>query len=254
MGHPLDEAHAKLARARIHLEELDGQVRSFSNLHPYGIAPDRDSEPGVIIMRASALTTEEPVPHEVGVVLGDVLHNLRCALEYLAWQLAGLGKGPDKYTHFPLCETSGQWYEWGRRNVARLRPEHATFIERMQPYNRPRSIPLLNAVRLNNVDKHALVAATGWGARFQPPDITGGVLRMVIKYDEYVPVHDGAPLFRITEFEPAPDQEVQMKMQVPYTVLFGKAPITLRTAMSRWDLVLVERHVRRLLWLFRDEF
>jgi hypothetical protein len=252
--HPLDEAHAKLARARGHLEELDREVRRFTADHPYGLRFDDESEPGVIVVRAEAHVLDEPVPMLIGVIVGDVLHNLRSAIEYLAWHLATLHRGPDKETHFPVCDTPAKWRDFGLRFTRRMRPDHKAFIERMQPYHGRHGILLTPVSALNNTDKHALISAVSWGSQFRPPTITGEVLSMRIEYEGHVPMHDGAPLFRIVELEYAPGSKVNVHMDVPYTVLFGKPFVPGEVAASKLDLVRAERYIRLVLRVFRDEF
>lgn len=254
MSHPLDEAYAKLARARTHLEELNVKVRSFVDAHPYGLIFDQQSEPGVIVVRAEAFVEDERVPLHVGVIAGDVLHNLRSALEYLAWQLAEISAGADKDTHFPVCDTRAKWADFGRRYTRRMRPEHAAFIERMQPYHRGHGVLLSAISTLNNTDKHSLINTTSWGTSFRPPTVMGPVRRLRIEHHGNVPMHDGAPLFRIVEFEHEPGGQVHVQMNLPYTVVFGQASVPGEVAASWLDLARAERYVRLILRVFQSEF
>src|SRR5260370_40854892 len=58
---------------------------------------------GEVIVKAR---TPKPVDPELSVLIGDCVHNLRSALDYLVLQLAGLeGKSEDAETKtaFPIC-------------------------------------------------------------------------------------------------------------------------------------------------------
>jgi hypothetical protein len=222
MTHPLDEARAKLDRVFVHLKELDHEVGTFANAHPYNSVLDFDSEAPNIVIRAKAAVPDEPVPLLVGVIVGDVLNNLRSALEYVAWQLAIIGKGPDKDTHFPICQTPDHWRDWGAKYVSRLRREHAALIERMQPYNGRNGLVLLAAARLNNTDKHALISSVTWTAVYKPPKVISGIRKLQIKYtDGGVPLYDGAPTARITTLELIPGAQMNVEGPISYTVVFA---------------------------------
>jgi hypothetical protein len=256
MTHPLDEARAKVARAFRHLEELNNEVHAFADAHPYSGVLDFDSEAPKIVIRAKAAVPDEPVPLVVGVIVGDVLNNLRSALEYLAWQLAIIGKGPDKDTHFPICDTRDKWRDWGNGNVKRLQPKHAAVIERVQPYHGRQTGALLFIIaRLNNTDKHAVVSATSWAARFEPPKIAGGIRAMRIGFEEGgLPMYDGAPIARILHLELAPGVKVDVKMPVTYTILFGEPSLPDEIFASLGALRFAARYVRRILRVFENEF
>jgi hypothetical protein len=45
-----------------------------------------------------------------------------------------------------------------------------------------------------------------------------------------------------------------VKVDLPFTVLFGKPFVAGDVAASRLDLVRAERYIRLILWMLRDEF
>ena len=95
---------AKTARANAHLSELAAALNKFLAERPYRVASDRESEPGVRIYRF--VHGADPAP-QIGAMIGDVLQNLRAALDLLAWQLVEAnGQVPDRDTHFPIVESA----------------------------------------------------------------------------------------------------------------------------------------------------
>jgi hypothetical protein len=160
-------------------------------------------------------------------VLGDLLNNLRAALDHLAWQLVLNGsdqkpKNPEA-VQFPLytqrgSRASGKGF---RGNVGRRLPgvsqDAVAFIERCQPYARRRDLrPLALLVRLSNDDKHRAVVPVLTNAReftTQAIAVVGGrVKRFVPKLRLGSPVYEGAEILRVWT---APrNAQVEMKAHV----------------------------------------
>jgi len=96
-------------------------------------------------------------PADIGAVVGHAAHNLRSALDEMAWQLALLTtKTPYHRTQFPIFTDAQAYSNGGQRMIRDLLPEHARFIETLQPYNdaEPKQTILHILNRLSNVDKH----------------------------------------------------------------------------------------------------
>ena len=79
---------AKLRRANTHLETLAKLVDDFAATEPYTLDP----EPGEGVV-AYRLHIRREAPAEISTVVGDVLHNLRSALDSVAYELAVQAKG-----------------------------------------------------------------------------------------------------------------------------------------------------------------
>ena len=104
----LEEPRFKVARAVKHYQELAEAVTQFFAQQPFGVEHRRDQVPGYTTVHARVY---QPVPKEIAGVVGDLIHNLRSALEYLAWQAEiANGKTPDKKTKFPVYDfRAAQW-------------------------------------------------------------------------------------------------------------------------------------------------
>jgi len=144
MSHPpirLDMADviAKWDRAQEHLKTLNNAVRSFFDDDPYTIATEPDHEQRCHVVR---LVNPGSVPMRAwSVLIGDCVHNLRCTLDYIAWQLAGSDLN-DRATQFPVCDTPHRFNSFAGRRLTRLSSSAMTFLECLQPYqgrneNRP---------------------------------------------------------------------------------------------------------------------
>jgi hypothetical protein len=79
---------AKADRAHHHLRSLDRLVAEFRASEPYTVVPRPTDTPRRTEYR---LYIHKPVPPEVSTTIGDILHNLRSALDSLAHEIAILG-------------------------------------------------------------------------------------------------------------------------------------------------------------------
>src|SRR4051812_542711 len=116
MAYPLDGCYAKLDRAREHLEQLRGATEAWYGTTPQRIVGEFDPATGLFTFVA---------PHtggsfrEWGAIIGDVVHNLRASLDYLAWELSvrhvGIAHGDRTAigVAFPIYEEAKGFYRDG---------------------------------------------------------------------------------------------------------------------------------------------
>jgi len=95
-----------------------------------------------------------------GLLLGDCLHNLRCALDHALYAVAiaesGVNPPPDAATlQFPITSSAAA-FDAARRRIRSLSAAAQRAIEAWQPYNSPQETadPLLLLNELDNIDKH----------------------------------------------------------------------------------------------------
>lgn len=161
--HPLDGPTLKLDRAHEHLDQLEAEFRSFLRLNPYEVIPQPNPEEGLDMYRLKV--TRSP-PARLGIIIGDAIHNLRSALNHLAWQLALLKTAtPDRRTEFPIFIDPNA--KGLKKRMADFRPEARVEIERLQPYHRLNPgvpVDFLWAIHeLSNLDKHRNLAIISYG-------------------------------------------------------------------------------------------
>ena len=81
---------AKANRAKEHIDSLSRLVDEFRALGPYSLTAEPTGKAGRLAYR---LRFSRPVPVLVSTTVGDVLHNLRAALESLAFEVARRSEG-----------------------------------------------------------------------------------------------------------------------------------------------------------------
>lgn len=222
-------AWAKVERAREHGHSLVEIAEAFIERRPNQLRFDKKSEPGWVRM----FVVVEPVPIRVALIAGDVVHNLRSALDHLAWQLVTLEgqKAPGTHTAFPIYTCKTEFEERVRNpSKGRVSPLHGidpagynwARIERAQPYHAtvPYIEPLAVISELDNADKHrTLLAGISLVEPFDARTLTqrSGVevseFRNSIKV-ESVLAHDA----EIARFRPISTGTVEMKSDLPFQV------------------------------------
>jgi hypothetical protein len=178
----LNGCRAKIARTDMHLTFLHERVESFvDDGGAYQLETQPDSKTGEIAIYGEAFG--EPHAHEWGAIIGDVVHDLRSALDHLVWQLTlDNGHTPPAVIPWNRSDLDFKWrrigfpiYTFvdprkqspsGRRIPWRykppdslwgVRPALRTELQRLQPFNHGQDAPkkpLAILDELWNIDKH----------------------------------------------------------------------------------------------------
>jgi hypothetical protein len=158
----LEGCWAKVARARDHIGALEEFETAFLKRRPNYVRFDKESEPPWVLLRAVI----EPVPLVFSTIAGDVVHNLRSALDHLAWQIVLSEESqPGRHTFFPICAAEADFDskvrdppEYRRSPLHGIDPagEKWALIEGFQPYktDHPFRTSLYALNSLWNRDKH----------------------------------------------------------------------------------------------------
>ena len=152
-------------RAREHLNALKEIIDSLGP-HPYEIVEERNPVTGDrdfrLVGKADLVTLRRQIPM-MPVIVGDVVHQVRSALDHAVWQIA---RPPiEKRTGFPIClnESGGGSSFYGSskerglgvRCLQNVSLPAFEYIESIQPYNRlGERDPLWLLDELWNKDKH----------------------------------------------------------------------------------------------------
>jgi hypothetical protein len=219
-------------------------VEQFVADHPYGLMTEFDANADALIIRAHALQADSAIPLRFGAIAGDVLYNLRCALNYLAVQLARIGTGPGRDTQFPLffdppgssrkLDAAARYKDATNRFLHGVAATDRTSVEQMQPYNGGQWAHLAIIGTFGDYDRHQMINASAWLAEFKPPSVRGPVAKLSIEHTGFMVVSEGAELMRVIELETAGEGEVAMELPLSYTVAFGE--INAKPAFTVADL------------------
>jgi hypothetical protein len=154
----LSDAVRRRDRAGEHMVELNRISRRFMDAE-MTLAMEQvqiNPEPDVPFVFGRP---DNPVPERVAILAGDIIQDLRAALDYLVYQLAKLGTGSfQEGTQFPIEDREDSFRNRANQAAKRgvylrgVRPEHIAAIEQLQPYKGCNWTAILRD--LSNEDKH----------------------------------------------------------------------------------------------------
>lgn len=159
---PFTGARLKIIRAYGHLKALLDEIDAALEGQPNAVLAQIEPETGDKVYRAHM--PWQP-PREWGLILGDVVHNLRSSLDHMVWDLVLLnGCIPDGSVEFPIYWDRSK-YDLKNEAARKLRGVHADaaqLIEEAQPYHgmNPKRHPLWLLRELDVIDKHRSILLT----------------------------------------------------------------------------------------------
>lgn len=169
MAVTLDDSWTKLARGKEHLAALSQACGAYLDTGPeITVEMYNDPETGSVETR---FLGEPSPPTRIGAIVGDVVHNLRSALDVAAWQLAIAND--EAATHqersqvsFPLTRCAEE-FKKPHRSLKFFSKPAREVIERLQPYQP--SMDALSWLRdLSNADKHRVATFSFTGLAVEP--------------------------------------------------------------------------------------
>jgi hypothetical protein len=151
-------AFLKLEWAKQHIHYLDLGLKRFGDSEGgiYRVVIDSDRDPIHDFVRVELV---ESIPKEVSLMLGDALHNLRAAIDYMWSEIGGktiTAKGKKEFPIYPTRTLLEQFFD-ARPNEPFLAGIRSVVLDTIQPYKGGNGDALFALNRLNNTDKHELL-------------------------------------------------------------------------------------------------
>jgi hypothetical protein len=171
---PLDlrSARLKIERAKKHIADLDAQRVAFLGTDPYHGIPKFNA---VANCTEYIIQSLPAIPDSIPLILGDAVHNLRSALDYLACELVrSVGVDPKK-VYFPISDSPEQYEADSGGKTKGMPPEAKNDIDQMRPY-RGGNDAIWAIHKLDIIDKHRLLPTVGmrvgqWTVNLSPTPI-----------------------------------------------------------------------------------
>jgi hypothetical protein len=247
----------KLERAQEHLERLNTDIVRFLEREPYGF----NAHLHVGGQTFTARVYEATPTTAWSIAIGECLHNMRSALDHLAWELCIVHSGEGlPGTEFPIFTDAKKFNHRGRKGdptqgsglfkIRGIAPEAQTVIERLQPYNAPHVTqdgpvtrffkspgmrPLWQLHELSNIDKHRTIHPVGAFVASAPPFDTSHGINNETAYITMPPIagpqdamfrwgapyDDGAPLGSLN-YDRARNPDVQVELRLPIQISFSE--------------------------------
>lgn len=184
----------KLKRAAHFADELRQAIHDYRFSDAFYVEQSADQRQGTIDF---TLRVRTPPPlDEWSLLLGDCVHNLRSALDHLAWQL---DSKPDSGTAFPIRMKAPN--DWPPACVARMNPEAQPIVDAVQPHwealagRVPSRHPLATVHALDIDDKHKVLIGTS--EALGGDSMSGIPFGASIEHIVAAPFADGSPMGRM---------------------------------------------------------
>lgn len=106
---------AKLRRAEVHIREVKQAISEYEKTTAWEIVREPGPEPH---QTSYVLRVHRELPSDVVTIVGDAVHNLRSALDAVAFELArgfvgsSLTEHQEKATEFPICKDPTEFEKW----------------------------------------------------------------------------------------------------------------------------------------------
>jgi hypothetical protein len=153
----LSTIQLKVERAIKHIDELAVACKQFIDATPFTLGRVIDPHTGYYNFTVNDLKSPPP---QIGLMAGDVIHNLRSALDHLAYQLVIVnGNTPSRHTCFPIFDDPAKLSTMDQRKVSGMSPAAIAAITAARPY-RGGNEPLWIVHELDIADKHHALLTT----------------------------------------------------------------------------------------------
>ncbi len=218
--HPLSGCRNKLLRAKEHTDNLHQGLREEIGRQSYGAWAEIDPSTRQPIIKAHI---PDGIRVLIGLVAGDVVQNLRAALDYLAWQLVILNGNDPSLTlpQFPIFIDPAKYREQAPHRLAGMSDQAIALIERAQPYHAtlPADHLLWVLHEMSNWDKHRVINIAEFhlvgerviGAVEPAADYSG-----IVKYDSTGPLIDGTEVRRLAPLPPGMKVQFQFALSIRF--------------------------------------
>ena len=226
----------KVERAKKYILDLEAAIAAFRKTEPYTVGTKRDPQTRKLVYY---MTRVDPVPLDIAAISGDVVHNLRGALDYLHQHLFMIGTGtsaPSKDVAFYIDgDPNPNHYKTSApAKVQGLRQDAIDALRRIEPHKGGTGHNLWILSELNNIDKHRALVMVGSAYRsmsFWPiaqrsmatipgavaiPDEVARVMHEALfirPADALCPLKAGDELF-IDAVDAEPNQQMQFRFDI----------------------------------------
>jgi hypothetical protein len=157
----------KLERAKRHYAELGAIIANFFATQPYKVSTRRKKDGRLVYY----LSEVADMPNDIPCVIGDVIQNLRTALDHLAYSLwldESNDEGRGERVYFPIDKDAESYNRNKSGKTQGISAQSMAIIDSLQPY-RGGNDALWRIHSLNNRDKHRLLVTVG--SSFQSFDL-----------------------------------------------------------------------------------
>lgn len=152
-----ESAKLKLERAKQHIRDLDAALTSFIDERPHRPVIKGERDNGNRHRLWIEIVEDRPLRPDVPLMLGDAIHNLRCVMDHLMWELMGLDRGTqDRWTKLPTGDTQVNFESSARGSKTPVQSTKDFLVGlAVYPAGQGKWLHVVHA--LDNADKHTVL-------------------------------------------------------------------------------------------------
>lgn len=164
----LTDAQSKLDWAKANLEKLAGELSAWKETHgespPFTTRAEPDTSDYSIAIVIDEIAN---MPETWAHLTGNIVNDVRSALNYVAWQMYQLGTKPklkpkgEERVQFPISpDNDARWSFVVKDRLPDVRADHLAIVQKYQPYQvrktggNPKNHPFMILAELSRSDKH----------------------------------------------------------------------------------------------------
>jgi hypothetical protein len=232
-------AIGKIHRARFQLNDLEKRFREVVEGRAYGIGEDFKLRANQDIGDYTFVIRGATIPNrEWGVLVGEVVHNLRSALDHCVYASAAKPQG----TYFPTFTKEEDWTRKSCDILYSVPEEVVSIIKEAQPYQWKSKASLHPLALLNtlwNQDKHRLLHTTALTMSGPQPEIIAlSGVQEIVSQTVYTnrPLKNDAKIAKAVIRPIGAEPKMKLNGQLSLGVAFAK-PRKGRNAISGLDVI-----------------
>lgn len=220
------DAWARVDRAAEHRERFKLAEEAWFETRPHHFMTEFDPDTGKHVKR---LKVAPIVPPTIGAIITDAIHNLRAALDYLAYSIAVVDSGQNppprhKKLAFPIAETSEEFDRKANTCRGDLRDVIWAAFKAFQPFETDPDAPtesslwFLEEMDLIGKHRHLPTTTTVMGDQLTFRKTTPeSVIR--VDFPFLGPLEDDTPFLTYTADAPG---QVEVELDTTFAIAFGK--------------------------------
>lgn len=269
--HQLFGCQLKMRRAQEHFHALSNTINEFTGGNPYEIVNDFKPEINYYALRFKVREWPSPT---WSPIIGDMVHNMRSALDHLTWQLVlRNSRKPSTGNLFPIFTkdpldptayvTEGEYKTAHKRWKDRIRgmhPHDVDILKLLQPYQRGEDAKSDSLARLNelsNRDKHRefhFAAQSLMEYDFSVKETTRNASPRPVYFKPKGEIlKDGEVIARFIPSAVGPDPQLDMDLTLHYDIAFGEGS-PLEGLAFKEALPTLFRHTADIILEFKERF
>ena len=234
----------KIERAEHRINDLNGKLAGFLAEKPFETVTRYDPERDEFTLRRK---TNKSIPSEFSLIIGDAVHNLRCALDLTIFGLIGARAQRPEAVQFPFGKDAERFKSVFMQRQIAVAGEHVQrAIHELRPYGGGNYL-LYGLHELDITDKHKLIVpvASAFGLVANDMNKFGSVFAFVEGEGNVVFAHLESDVMVIVPnvrfLGPKPIEPIEQKtdFQPPFSICFetGPNPLHVSSSCRLWPLL-----------------